>query len=338
MNVPDKKQLHGAIVGLGSIGNRHMNNLARRIDRLTIVRRKSSNPQFQPLADSNVVHTIEDAIAMRPDFAVICSPSHMHVAHAQQLLCAGIPSLIEKPLAATHGADVSELMAAIDQSEVGKKCAMAYCMRYHAAYRTARSLVPGETIGKLLYAKVWFEGFLPAWHPWEDHRQSYVAKPASAGGALRTLDHEIDFLNWVCGPTNHSTGTLHNTASIGIDADDVAMITSLHNGVSSQATLSLCRNPASRGFEFIGDSGVLRYTMESGRLTIQSPDGTSTVVHENSADHIEAMYVDLIDDYLKLLENQPASESIATVTDAVAALKVIDDVTGSAQTEKIHAS
>ena len=51
----------------------------------------------------------------------------------------------------------------------------------------------------MLYAKAWFESYLPSWHPWEDYGLSYAARKDLGGGALRTLDHEIDFLELVPG-------------------------------------------------------------------------------------------------------------------------------------------
>ena len=52
-----------------------------------------------------VLHVVDPAQnldaprGLRPDFALIASPTHTHVDLAQPLLEAGIPCLVEKPLA-----------------------------------------------------------------------------------------------------------------------------------------------------------------------------------------------------------------------------------------------
>ncbi len=325
------KDLHGVIVGLGSIGNRHMRILARQIGKLTVVRREQSNSQFKPLEGVAVVHSIQDAIATDPDFAVICNPSHLHVASAHEFLTAGIPALVEKPLGRNVDQSSDQLLRVVADSELGHKCAMAYCMRYHSAYSTAYRMVKSGTIGRCLYAKAWFEGYLPDWHPWEDHRQSYAAHAETAGGALRTLDHEIDFLNWVLGPAISSLGMTANTGAIEIATDDVAMVTSEHPGnIRSQITLAMCRKPPSRGFELIGDERIIRFTMESEKLTLQSHDGVVDEVARFSPADINSMYVDMVADYLNLLVGRQTSGVLATINDAIHALTVIDSLNSRA--------
>jgi len=212
------KDLHGVIVGLGSIGNRHLNNcIELGVGQIGVVRRIDSNSQFTPPENATVFHTLDEALAANPDFVIVCNPSHLHASTAIKCLPLDIDVLIEKPLGRNIGDAENRLADAAQQSDC--VCAMAYCMRYHPAYRLAKQQVEAGEIGNCLYAKAWFEGYLPDWHPWEDYRESYAALKEQGGGVLRTLDHELDFLNWVLGPAKAATGKVFNTGHIEIEAD-----------------------------------------------------------------------------------------------------------------------
>ena len=326
------QDLSGVIVGLGSIGNRHLNNLlSLGVKEMSVVRRKESrNSHFQPPANVDVVHSMQEAIQRKPDFVVVCNPTDQHAVTALEALNADCHVLIEKPLGRSIDTDVQALINAAENSD--KVCAMAYCMRYHPAYRKAKEQIQSGAIGRCLYAKAWFEGYLPDWHPWEDYKESYAAKPEQGGGVLRTLDHELDFLNWVLGPATQATGIVTNTGGIGIEADDLAMYTLHHpNNVTSQVTTAFCRKPASRGFEFVGTDGVLSFSMESAEAKFQatSDKHSTTFLNLNEYD-INEMYVDLSVAFLKCLAGTSV-EHLADINAGSKTLSLIEELDAGQQ-------
>ena len=317
-------KLSGVIVGLGSIGNRHLNNcLELGVGQMSVVRRPNSNSQFSPPDEVSVVHSIAEALQSKPDFAIVCNPSHLHASTAIEFLDGNCHVLIEKPLGKTIGPDEQKLIEVSAQSD--RIVAMAYCMRFHPVYARAKELVQSGAIGRCLYAKAWFEGFLPDWHPWEDYKQSYAALPEQGGGVLRTLDHEMDFLNWVLGPAESVSGEAFNSQGIGIEADDVAMYQMKHPaGVHSQVTTAFCRKPQSRGFEFVGTEGSLSFRHEDGDLWLSThPESLLTATSENIAE----MYIDLGRDFLKCTAGTSKS-SLPLLEDGVQNMVLIDAVIG----------
>ena len=83
----DFNKLSGVIVGLGSIGNRHLNNcLELGVGQMSVVRRPNSNSQFSPPDGVSVVHSIAEALQSKPDFAIVCNPSHLHASTAIEFL------------------------------------------------------------------------------------------------------------------------------------------------------------------------------------------------------------------------------------------------------------
>ncbi|MEM8943660.1 MAG: Gfo/Idh/MocA family oxidoreductase [Planctomycetota bacterium] len=322
------EKLHGVVVGLGSIGNRHLQNLVQLgVGRLTVVRRATSqNQQFEVPDTVRMSHDLDETLATAPDFVVVCNPSHLHVETATKCLAAGCHVLIEKPLSADLGSDERRLQAFAEQSD--RVAAMAYCMRYHPAYRRARELILAGAIGRVLYGKAWFEGFLPDWHPWEDYRTSYAALRGQSGGVLRTLDHELDFLNWALGPATDAIGWATNVGGIGIEADDLAMYQLRHaGGVCSQLLTSFCRKPASRGFEFVGDNGTLCFRMEEPKLLCSThvSSAEATTVEDLTEYDINRMYFDLVQDFLNAVCGN-TSTSIPRLTDGLKCATLFEQI------------
>jgi predicted dehydrogenase len=79
-------RLHGVVVGLGHMGAHHLRKLATRAD----VRVRAVDPPKGL-----------DAPVGQPDFAIIAVPTRSHLDVALPLLEAGVPCLVEKPLAAS---------------------------------------------------------------------------------------------------------------------------------------------------------------------------------------------------------------------------------------------
>ena len=321
------KDLHGVIIGLGSIGNRHLNNLrSLGLTHLSVVRRANGlNRQFSVPDGVTVFHSLADALSKNPDFAVVSNPSHLHAETAIECLEAGVHVLIEKPLGRSIGSQEQKLLELSENSEL--TCAMAYCMRYHPAYRKAREEIQAGSIGRVLYAKAWFEGYLPDWHPWEDYRQSYAAIKEQGGGVLRTLDHELDYMNWVLGDAESANGEVFNTGSIGIEADDLAMYRLKHpGGIVSQITSSFCRKPQSRGFEFVGEAGTLAFRMESGATELAGHNKQeSEMIAPSYTYDINQMYVDLASDFLSAI-SLGQSKCLASLSAGCRALTLISKV------------
>lgn len=304
MSAPSKPlaDLRVAIVGYGSIGRRHCDNLARLgvAQRVVVRRAEAANPAFSPSADIAVVHSCEAAIADGLDLAIVCNPTAHHVATTLEFIAAGVPVLIEKPLA-HRLVDAERLLAEVRRC--GVPSGMAYSMRYHPAYALARQCVQSGRLGRVSYAKAWFETFLPDWHPWEDYRQSYAARRELGGGVLPTLDHEIDFLNWCLGPPATARGATARSGTLEIDADDMAMVSiGYSSNVLASVVLSICRPRLNRGFEFAGADAALRFDFDRLRLELQSAGPSDAeLLWDGQGYDLNSMYLEMLSDVLHAL-------------------------------------
>jgi predicted dehydrogenase len=317
------REMRVAVVGYGSIGRRHSENLRRLgIGSMVLVRRDAaSNAAFTIPADAIVVHDARQAVERGIDLAIVDNPTRQHVQAATPFLAAGIPVLIEKPIAA----DVAEARRLqILAAKHGILCGTAYCMRYHPAYRLAREAITQGRLGRVLYAKAWFESWLPDWHPWEDYRQSYAARRDLGGGVLPTLDHELDFLCWCLGRPRNAVGTSHRSGALEMGVDDVASLAIEYaGGATAHCLLSLCRRDRQRGFEFIGSQASLRYSLETGQLLL-CREAASEVLWNGREYDTNQMYLEMLADFVEAVATgRPAPVPLDA---GIAALEICQQV------------
>src|SRR5690606_9687506 len=91
------------VIGAGSIARRHITNLKLLFANAEIYCVSASG---RPVSAAETgadytLPTLTDALEVKLQFAVIASPAPLHLAQASMLLKAGIPVLIEKPLASS---------------------------------------------------------------------------------------------------------------------------------------------------------------------------------------------------------------------------------------------
>ena len=88
------------ICGLGSIGKRHFRILQEYWENIEIaILRSGHGPSDLSIElDNQIFYSLEEALAWKPDAAIIATPASEHFSTALPLARDGIPLLIEKPM------------------------------------------------------------------------------------------------------------------------------------------------------------------------------------------------------------------------------------------------
>src|SRR4051812_45124773 len=94
------------VVGLGRQGRRHC-LVAGRTAGVEVV--ATVDPAADPYEDVPNHADLDQALTVGIDVAVVATPTNLHTDAARQLLRAGVPTLVEKPLALTPD-DAAELV------------------------------------------------------------------------------------------------------------------------------------------------------------------------------------------------------------------------------------
>lgn len=259
------------IVGLGSIGNRHL-RLVRELLPSADIRVLRHQPRKDiPEFANGCFFAIEEALAFLPHIAVIASPAPFHLATAQALAAVGVHLLIEKPLSTSVDGVMQLLQTCKEQGTV---LLTGYNLRFLPSLQRFRELLAEDTIGKVLSVRCEIGQYLPSWRPDSDYRQGVTANKELGGGALLELSHEIDYLRWIFGEVEWVTASLSRQSGLEIDVEDSAhlILGFVPEAEGAQVigtlNLDLIRHDTTRTCVAIGQKGSLRWDGLTGQVMV----------------------------------------------------------------------
>lgn len=189
------KRTRIAVVGLGLIGQRHVELVSQSPDaELTAV--VDPDRQAADVARAAGVawyRTLDDLLASDPPGgAIIATPSDLHVVHALACIEAGVPVLVEKPIATTVGGGLRIAEAAEAQ---GMPLLVGHHRRHSPILAAAREIVRSGVLGEpvavvatTLFVKP--DDYFDA-GPWR--------RQPGGGPILINLIHDIDALRMLVG-------------------------------------------------------------------------------------------------------------------------------------------
>ena len=290
------------IVGLGSIGKRHL-RLARKLRpeiKIIAVRSgKGKKVQEEKIADE-IIYNMEDTINTGIQAAIIATPATFHADQALRLMNLGIHVLIEKPL--SHSLEnVDELLRAAGESDaVGL---VGYCLRYDPAALKFIEILATEKIGQILSVQVNCSSYLPDWRLNMDYRQSVSAKKELGGGVLLELSHELDYIRWFFGDMKSVYANIQNSGTLDIDVEDSAdMIFESDKGFSVSVHLDFNSRTTRRECIVRCSNGDLTWDAIANKVTWQTANGSEELeTYNNDRDYI---YKEQLKHFFDCIENK----------------------------------
>jgi predicted dehydrogenase len=184
-----------AVAGAGYIGQAHM-DVAQRSATCTLAAIVDPAPAAEAIAAKAGVplyKTLDELLARdRPDGVVLATPNQLHVEHARICLAAGVPTLLEKPIAPT----VEEAQALVDEVErTGVKMLIGHHRAHSPIMARARQVIDEGRLGKLVAVMGSAVFFKPDQYfadaPWR--------REPGGGPILLNMIHEVHNLRMLCG-------------------------------------------------------------------------------------------------------------------------------------------
>src|SRR5437868_9504578 len=86
------------IIGCGSIGARHAANAAQRASIAVVDTDQARAGKVAAANGGQAFEDVKAALASKPDVAIVATPPKFHLAIAGELVVAGVPVLVEKPI------------------------------------------------------------------------------------------------------------------------------------------------------------------------------------------------------------------------------------------------
>ena len=326
------------IVGLGSIGRRHLRNL-RALGEGDIVLLRSHRATLPD--DELTGFPVETEIATalknhRLDAVIVANPTSMHLDVAIPAAEAGYHILLEKPISGSLE-HVDQLESAAKRS--GSRILVGFQFRFHPTLRKAAELMASGELGKVLTFHAHWGEYMPDWHPWEDYRQTYAAREDLGGGVIRTLTHPLDYARWLAGEVTEVCAISGHISPLEIDTEDVAEIgLRFANGAIGGVHVNYVQRPPVHRLEIVGAKGTLRWDNADGILHFYKMPQPFGDINANPpapvmeqfapAEGFErnVMFVDQMKHFIAVVRGE--AEPVCTLNDGIRALEMALEARG----------
>ena len=179
-----------AVVGAGYIGRAHIATLRASV---TCALASVVDPVHKP--EAGVAHylRLEDMLAGdRPDGVVLATPNHLHLPHALQCIDAGLPILLEKPIAASV-AEAESIVTAVERKKA--KMLIGHHRAHSPIMGKAKEVVDSGRLGRLVAVM----GSATFYKPDHYFAEGPWRKEPGGGPILINMIHEVHNLRMLCG-------------------------------------------------------------------------------------------------------------------------------------------
>ena len=247
--------LKALVVGYGSIGKRHIENLSKYKNLEILVCTQRKNDQFLKKRKCKIINSIELALKENPDIAFITNESSYHISTCIKLAKKNIDLFIEKPL--------SNSIKGIDTlTKIVKKkkliTQMGFPLRFHPCIKEIKKSISKKRLGQIIFVNIQNGSYLPEWHSNEDYQKSYAARDDLGGGVLFTSSHELDYLSWIFGNISEVFSITGKYSDLEIKSDDLSTILmKFKNDIIAEVHLDFFQKPKIRDCKIVGTKGTI---------------------------------------------------------------------------------
>jgi predicted dehydrogenase len=305
------------LVGLGSIGQRHLRNiLGLGHNSVTIVKRSGVlPPEFQQL---KVFTTIDEAVAVsKYNAAIICTPTAQHIADLERILAANIPSIyLEKPISHNYNGieKVQQLISAYSPFIV-----VGYDLHFDPGMQKVKQLLQSNTIGNVISVNAQVGQYLPDWRPYEDHTHGMSAKKETGGGVMLDLVHEFDYLYWLFGKADRIACQYSNSGFLKIETEELAeVLIKFANGIIGTIHLDYLQRKLVRNCMITGTNGSIFWDLASSQVKWIDTTKQEHVFSYSGFERNER-FIQIMTSFL----NKEESDLLTTFDDALQSLQMV---------------
>jgi len=204
------------VVGAGLVGRRHAELAARHACLDAIVDPNRAAAKLAESLGAKWFADLDDCLGRdRMDGAIIATPNQLHAANALACLGAGVPVLVEKPIA-DNTADGARLVEAAGQA--GVPLLVGHHRRHNPLVSAAKEALDAGRIGPVTAVNAQFWLYKP-----DDYYAEAWRRRKGAGPIFINSIHDIDLLRYLCGEIAQVEARRSKVAR-GLEVEDTAAI------------------------------------------------------------------------------------------------------------------
>lgn len=311
------------VIGLGSIGRRHLRNLAAQFPNAHLhVLRHRASPDSDAIALGATLHSdVDAALALDIDLVVLATPSANHIDLLPRLIAKGFHLLVEKPVVAALS-DCDLILKALDSAPPAIRAA-GFNFRYLPSLQQARARVVSGALGRLARASLTAGLWLPDWRPDQKYTKGYSADAARGGGVELDLVHEIDVARWFFGDLalDYARGGHQSRLDIAANDTALAVLSAPAGGPFVQIALDYVSRQRVRHYEVVGDAAGLEWDL-AGSLTELTPDGRTALTTDAADFDVAQTYLFMLDSVAAAIAGDMSIAPPQTLADGIASTRL----------------
>ncbi len=321
-----------AIIGLGSIGRRHLRLVSEIRPDIEIIVLRSGHGSIcdEEKIASKVVHSISEAIKYGIQAAIISSPATLHLDQSLEMARNGVHLLIEKPLSNTTER-VNKLLEVVNKNNLISM--VGYVLRYEPGAIKFKEWLDNKIKGSVLHARIECGSYLPDWREGQDYRKTVSALSELGGGVLLELSHELDYLYWFFGKPKNVQAHIRNSKTLDINVEDqVDLLISSEKGYPISVQIDFNRRHVERKCRVLTTEGELVWDAVNKIVTWNAVNKEQDKFeYDNERDYIYRKQLNVFFDCIEN-DNNPA----VTVKDGIKILNLIDAAFSSSEKEGVR--
>lgn len=273
------------IIGLGSIGQRHLRNLRKLYgDNIQILAYRVRGHK-QTFSDAlqiregvdvekeyriKTFYILEEAFMEKPEIVFITNITRQHVSCAIKAAEAGCHIFMEKPISDTME-EIPKLKKILEEN--GKILFVGFQNRYHVCLLKLKKYLEEGFLGNLVSVEAQMGERLDTMHAYEDYKDTYMARKEMGGGVILNQQiHELDYIQWLFGVPDSVYAVSGKNSNLDIDVEDYC--SSVYSIFSNKGILPVyihsdfLQDPPVRYCRVIGERGIIQVDLIKNELYI----------------------------------------------------------------------
>jgi predicted dehydrogenase len=314
------------VIGIGSIGKRHISNLiCLGYNNIVLVSRSGNvgdNLSHFPCYNNTQLAIENHQIS----HAFVCTPTSKHLDDLTILVQNNISNIyLEKPV--SHNFErIDEL---ISVSKNFKRFVVGFDLHFDPGLNQVRQLISGKNIGNILSVNAFVGQYLPDWRPHEDHRKGMSASIEKGGGVLLDLVHEFDYIRWFLGTPSRLGSLVQHNNYLEIETEDLAdVLIAFENNSTATIHLDYHQKKLVRNCIITGTNGTIKWDLSASQVDWIDQD---KLEHQFSYKNFERndRYVSIVKAFMN---ESDFDDRLVNLDDALVSLKMVIATKKSAQT------
>lgn len=299
MNNNLSQSLSFLVIGGGSIGRRHIQNLQQLGYNNIYCLKRNNDQDFQLKLNVKVVTSITQ-LPQKIDIVFVCTPTSLHVDGlliAKELDAA---VFIEKPL--TH--DLINLQQSIEVANQNHNLFfIGFMLRYHPLVLKIKELLEQKHIGEIYSGRFSFGSYLPNWHPWENHQESYASQKRLGGGVINTITHELDLIQYFFGDPIAVVAEKANYQKLNIEVEEVAEAIFTYENKLVTLHLDYLQKEYDRTILLLGDNGSIKWNWHENKVIVKIHE-QDPIEFTSNKDDVNQLYIEEVKHFIALYQHK----------------------------------